>query len=248
MQEEAVQINVSDKVGLLLRTVARLTNKTIDEVILKALNFENLDLGEPSKPLSPNAAATDGIFRTREAALSVGLRLRKIFKGQERHAVVEQDGIRVEGISGMFQSPSLAAVAVTGYNTNGWLFWDYWDEIAQEWKPLDLLRKQSMTAYDRLLLHVLQKAKAMSARGYHVGVATLVNEFGIDENHIQQRLVRWHKGDGIIRLEKIDEYNNVKPLDQWDEQRFFTLGTDGGHIRIHLTDKGDELLEKLQMA
>ncbi len=44
----------------------------------------------------------------------------------------------------MFLSPSLAAVAVTGYNTNGWSFWDSWDEKTQNWRPLDDLRKDSM--------------------------------------------------------------------------------------------------------
>jgi hypothetical protein len=246
MQEEAVQINVSDKVGLLLKTLSRLSNKTVDEVILKALNLENIDLGETSSPSAPVASTNDGIFRTREAELSVGLRLRKVFKGQERNARIEQNGIRVEGIGSVFQSPSLAAVAVTGYNTNGWTFWDYWDEKAEDWKPLDALRNQSLTAYEKLRQQVLQRTKAAAGHGYHVAVPTLANECGIDEIHVQQRLVRWHKDDGIIRLEKFDEHNRIKPLDQWtSEQRFFTLATDGGNIRIHMTDKGDELLQRL---
>src|SRR6266478_6255769 len=61
-------------------------------------------------------------------------------RGQERCATVEQHGIRIEGENRVFLSPSLAAMAVTGYNTNGWVFWDYCDEQTQTWRPLDQFR------------------------------------------------------------------------------------------------------------
>lgn len=141
MPEEPMQIIVSEQVGLLLRTLAKLTNMTNDQIILKALKLDGLNLGEPPKPL-PSAVTPDGTsFRTREASLPVGLRLRKVFKGQERRATVEQHGIRIEGENRVFLSPSLAAVAVTGYNTNGWVFWEYLDQATQSWKPLDQLRQ-----------------------------------------------------------------------------------------------------------
>src|SRR5258708_1990987 len=143
MQEATMQIVVSDQTGLLLRTLSRLTNMSVEQVILKALKLDQLNLGEQHAKAS--SASPDGAsFRTREASLAVGLRLRKVFKGQERLAAGGQDGIRVEGINGVFLSPSLAAVAVTGYNTNGWLFWDYWDEKTENWRPLDELRRDSM--------------------------------------------------------------------------------------------------------
>jgi hypothetical protein len=80
-------------------------------------------------------------FRTREGVrLLWGLQLRKVFKGKEYFAEVEPAGIRVDGIDKVFMSPSLARIAVTGYNTNGWVFWEYRDDKGQ-WKPLDELRK-----------------------------------------------------------------------------------------------------------
>src|SRR5713226_989084 len=142
MTEEPMQIIVSDQVGLLLRTLSKLTNMTNDQIILKALKLDGLNLGEQPKVSPP--AADGATFKTREASLPVGLRLRKVFKGQERRAAVEQHGIRLEGENRVFLSPSLAAVAVTGYNTNGWTFWDYWDEKTQNWRPLDDLRRDSM--------------------------------------------------------------------------------------------------------
>jgi len=144
MAEEPMQIIVSEQVGLLLRTLSKLTNMTNDQIILKALKLDGLNLGEPANS-PPSPAAGDGAtFRTREASLPVGMRLRKVFKGQERGATVEQHGIRIEGENRVFLSPSLAAVAVTGYNTNGWTFWDYWDEKTQNWRPLDDLRRDSI--------------------------------------------------------------------------------------------------------
>jgi hypothetical protein len=53
---------------------------------------------------------------------------------------VEPAGIKVEGIDKFFMSPSMAGIAVTGYNTNGWAFWEYFDQQAQEWKSLNDLR------------------------------------------------------------------------------------------------------------
>jgi hypothetical protein len=137
-----MQIVVSDQTALLLKTLSRLTNMSVEQVILKALKLDQLNLGEPAKVSPP--AADGAAFRTREASLPVGLRLRKLFKGQERRATVDQHGICIEGENRVFLSPSLAAVAVTGYNTNGWSFWDYWDERTQNWRPLDDLRRDSM--------------------------------------------------------------------------------------------------------
>jgi hypothetical protein len=101
MQEVGMQIVVSDQTGLLLRTLSRLTNMSIEQMILKALKLDQLNLGEPPSALP---ATANGVFRTREALLPVGLRLRKFFKGQEHRATVGQDGIRVQGINGVFLS------------------------------------------------------------------------------------------------------------------------------------------------
>lgn len=133
-----MQIVVSDEVGAVLRSLSTALDMTIDQLLRR---FVGLDRPSVSPKTSPSQGTGNGSFRTREASLPVGLRLRKVFKGQERRATVGQDGIRVEGIDSLFLSPSLAAVAVTGYNTNGWAFWDFWDETTKNWKPLDELRQ-----------------------------------------------------------------------------------------------------------
>ena len=139
-----MQIEVSDKTGLLLQTLSKLANisedQMISQLISKALKLDELGLiaHRPKPQMSLNGG---GSLRTREASLPMGLRLRKVFKGQERRARVERDGIHVEQENGLFFSPSLAAVAVTGYNTNGWVFWEYCDERTQSWRPLDEFRR-----------------------------------------------------------------------------------------------------------
>jgi len=73
--------------------------------------------------------------------LAVGLELRKHFKGKEYRARVTHDGILVDGFSVYFTSPSLAAMAITNYNTNGWHFWEYKEPKTDTWHPLNKLRQ-----------------------------------------------------------------------------------------------------------
>ena len=153
MQKEvAMQIVVSDEVGTVLRSLSTVMNMTIDQLLRR---FVGLD-GPTVSPVAPPAQAAGGrSLRTREGSLPAGLRLRKVFKGQERRATVEQHGIRLEGENRVFLSPSLAAVAVTGYNTNGWVFWEYLDEATQSWRPLEQFRSggtgYKIVPYDPLL-------------------------------------------------------------------------------------------------
>jgi hypothetical protein len=133
-----MQIVVSDEVGAILRSLSTALDMTVDQLLRRFVGLERPPV--PSTALASRATG-NGSFRTRESSLPVGLRLRKVFKGQERLAAVGQDGIRVQGIDSLFLSPSLAAVAVTGYNTNGWAFWDYWDEKTRDWRPLDEVRQ-----------------------------------------------------------------------------------------------------------
>jgi hypothetical protein len=150
-EEVAMQIVVSDEVGTVLRSLSTALNMTIDQLLRR---FVGLERPPVSPGALPSQSAGGGTLRTREGSLPVGLRLRKVFKGQEHRASIERHGIRVEGIDGLFLSPSLAAVAVTGYNTNGWVFWDYCDEPAQTWRPLDHFRRDTgytVVPYDRSL-------------------------------------------------------------------------------------------------
>lgn len=102
-----------------------------------------------------------------------------------------------------------------------------------------------MTSYQRMTIQILQRAKAEPSEGFRFRVVALATEFGIDQAHVRERLVRLHK-DGYAVLLARDEYNRPKPFDQWrDEELFFFFNSDDGHRLARLTDKGDEMLEEL---
>jgi hypothetical protein len=66
--------------------------------------------------------------------------LTKIYKGKSYSARVGPDGtIKVRGVPGRFNSPSLAAVAVARRPMNGWSFWRY-EQAPGKWNTLDALR------------------------------------------------------------------------------------------------------------
>jgi len=133
-----MKIELSDQVGNEVRRISRLLNVTEDDFLRHLLQLPASASALPQAQVA-TAHGNNG-FRSREGVLPVGLRLRKVFKGQEYRATVQQDGIHVDGFSKVFLSPSLAGVAVTGYNTNGWVFWEYFDEATQQWRSLDELR------------------------------------------------------------------------------------------------------------
>lgn len=134
-----MKIEVSEQVGCEIRRISKLLNIGEDGLLRRLLQMPS----GPTDPLPTRETATpqtNGGFRTREGVLPIGLRLRKVYKGKEYTADVGRDGIHVAGIPQVFLSPSLAGVAVTGYNTNGWVFWEYLDEKTQRWRPLNELR------------------------------------------------------------------------------------------------------------
>lgn len=54
----------------------------------------------------------------------VGTDISGKYKGREFFGVVTEEGIKIEGVDGVFTSMSAAAQAVTGKKTiNGWTFW-----------------------------------------------------------------------------------------------------------------------------
>jgi hypothetical protein len=141
---------LSETNRILLQNLAKAANVSEDQLLLQLISntlIPNQPSAGETKPSTPPMRG--GSLRIRgEASLPAGLRLRKIFKGQERRAAVERDGIRVEGMNGLAFSPSIAAVGVTGYNTNGWTFWEYCDERTQTWKPLnDFRRDMGLVGY-----------------------------------------------------------------------------------------------------
>jgi predicted GIY-YIG superfamily endonuclease len=68
--------------------------------------------------------------------------LTKVFKGKKYTARVGSDGkIKVRGVPGRFNSPSLAAMAIARKPRNGWKFWKY-EQAPGKWNALDALRRR----------------------------------------------------------------------------------------------------------
>jgi hypothetical protein len=74
-----------------------------------------------------------------EGLLKAATNLSTDYKGKNRVATVDADG-RIEFDGQIFNSPSLAANAITHRPTNGWWFWKYQDKDGN-WVRLDNLRK-----------------------------------------------------------------------------------------------------------
>ncbi|HEX7028384.1 MAG TPA: hypothetical protein VF268_14180 [Gammaproteobacteria bacterium] len=80
--------------------------------------------------------------------LPVGLELRARYGGETYKAKILSSGILFQ--SETFNSPSAAAIHVKNIsglvgnsaNTNGWRFWEYYDEESGVWRDLELFRKQ----------------------------------------------------------------------------------------------------------
>lgn len=72
--------------------------------------------------------------------LNKKFKIRMLYKGKLHKAVVRQNGtIRYKGE--VYNSPSLAAQAVRGMPSNGWVWWKY-ERAPGDWVVLDELRKK----------------------------------------------------------------------------------------------------------
>ena len=79
-----------------------------------------------------------GGLATKGVVLPNGLRLSSTYKGRKVDAVIRNGKIDYNGK--YYNSPSAAAVAVTGNPVNGWRFWLFFDAASNSWKPLNILR------------------------------------------------------------------------------------------------------------
>lgn len=76
------------------------------------------------------------------------MKLATQYRGEWLQAEVSRAGIRFDGVT--YGSPSAAARAAkiargippTAAHTNGWLFWDYLDEVAHVYSPIYHLRNE----------------------------------------------------------------------------------------------------------
>src|SRR5437879_9541671 len=132
--------NLTEEVTVEVERLCQILSCNPDQLLRQLLRLDHRSkcLGPTVSTNSPRAASG---LRTRDALLPIGLKLRAHYRGREYNAVIEVDGITVDGLDSKFTSPSLAGVAITNYAVNGWRFWEYYDETRSRWDSLNELRK-----------------------------------------------------------------------------------------------------------
>lgn len=116
----------------MLRETEDVTNNDVIRKLL-GLSRETTQSNSASK-----SQANDWI--TQGVRFPVGTEFRKNYKGKTYTAKV-QDGCLVLG-GKQFNSVSMAAVSVTGINTNGWRFWECKLPGSSTWQLIERLRRK----------------------------------------------------------------------------------------------------------
>lgn len=123
-------ITVSDEVWKALDGMGS-TSDTFDSVIrrlIKQSGKTNL-LQESEEEIRLNA----DLITSQGDRIPNNTKLRATYKRKQYHAIVKNGSI-VTGEDRFF-SPSMAAKKITGYNVNGWRFWETLNERG-EWAPI----------------------------------------------------------------------------------------------------------------
>jgi hypothetical protein len=117
-------------------TVRRPTEDVSYNDVIRAL----LGLGQPSAT-SPNEAAgpSPQDWVSKGVRFPVGTEFRANYKGQSHTARVEAGALAVNGQC--YDSPSAAAMAVTGNPVNGWRFWECRLPGRSSWQLIESLRR-----------------------------------------------------------------------------------------------------------
>ena len=98
-------------------------------------------LGLPSRKSLPaeTSGPGPGDWMTKGIRFPAGSELRATYKGQTYLARVEGGALVLGGKR--YDSPSAAAMSITGTPVNGWTFWEYRFPGQSGWKILKSLRK-----------------------------------------------------------------------------------------------------------
>ena len=68
-----------------------------------------------------------------------GVKFRVIYKGKTYNAEIVDGFLVYDGKR--YSSPSMAGIAITGYNVNGWRFWEQYIPESNSWVKIERLRK-----------------------------------------------------------------------------------------------------------
>ena len=93
---------------------------------------------EPAAPQGANTASGEWVCKG--VRFPAATEFRAVHKGREYNAAVEAGGLRYNGE--LFNSPSAAAVHITGNPVNGWVFWQARFPGTSRWQLLKGLRSK----------------------------------------------------------------------------------------------------------
>lgn len=117
-------------------TLRRFTEDISYNDVLRGL----LGLDPKKNPVkSTDAAAGHGDWVPKGVHFPSGTEFRATYKGQTYYGKVESEGLVVD--SKHFNSPSGAAVTITGNPVNGWTFWECRMPGKNSWQMIKSLRK-----------------------------------------------------------------------------------------------------------
>lgn len=117
-------------------TIRRTTEDVSYNDVIRELLGLGQDKAQTSKgetDISPNDWIAKGV------RFPTDTEFRATYKGQVRTGRVEGGALIVDGKR--FESPSAAAVAITGSPVNGWRFWECRLPGKPSWQPIENLRR-----------------------------------------------------------------------------------------------------------
>ncbi len=110
-------------------------NITYNDVLRELLGLNPLKTSVTSSSFESSA----GAWTTKGVTFSAGTEFRANYKGQTIFGKVESGSLVVNG--NRFDSPSAAAVSITGNMVNGWIFWECRMPGKTSWQIIKTLRK-----------------------------------------------------------------------------------------------------------
>lgn len=113
--------------------------RTTEDMTYNDVLRELLRLGSKREDLRSAAAAGQGDWVSKGVRFPAGTVFRATYKGEQYQGKIESGALVVDGKR--FDSPSAAAVAITGNPVNGWTFWECRLPEKDSWQMIKSLRK-----------------------------------------------------------------------------------------------------------
>lgn len=111
-----------------------------EEVTYNDVIRELLGLEPASKSSAPSDENDENDWIVKGVRFPVNTEFRAVYKGQLQTGKVENGVLVVNGKT--YDSPSAAAISITGNSVNGWRFWECKLPGSANWKLIETVRKQ----------------------------------------------------------------------------------------------------------